>query len=196
VTKFDFYFGCSQGKMNYYCVGTVMRRADGNIAQTRCQIPKATGNIVDRYRQQIIDQQLVIQQQELQSQIQTQQLQQQQKAVHHSTPLNEGLPSERKGNLAVDQTSKNLNSGASVDRICGNNISGGDRSSGDNVNNNAVDNNKMYKLRYGSSTTKAAPTVATISNSSNISKYQPFYASVVPPNFPDNPSLKIAKTPR
>jgi hypothetical protein len=195
VIDFDFFSECSQGKMNYHCVGTVMRRADGNIAQTSCQIPKATGNSVDKYRQQIVDQQLVIQQQELQ--IETQRQQQQQKAVpHYSTPLNEGLLSERKGDLAADQISRNLSIGASVDRSCGYNISGGDRSSSDNVNNNADDNNKMYKLRYGSSTTKAAPTVAIISNSPNISKYQPFYASVIPPNFLDNPSQKITKTPR
>jgi hypothetical protein len=195
VIDFDFFSECSQGKMNYHCVGTVMRIADGNVAQTSCQIPKATGNSVDKYRQQIVDQQLVIQQQELQ--IETQRQQQQQKAVpHYSTPLNEGLLSERKGDLAADQISRNLSIGASVDRSCGYNISGGDRSSSDNVDNNADDNNKMYKLRYGSSTTKATPTVATISNSPNISKYQPFYASVTPPNFLDNPSQKIAKTPR
>ena len=185
--------------MNFYCVGTVMRRADGNITQTNSQIPKPTGNSVDKYRQQIVDQQLVIQQQDLQSQIQQQQQQQQQqlKAVpHYSTPLHEGLPSERKGNIAVDQTSRNLSGGAPVDRSCGYNISSGDRTNSDTVNYNTDDNNKMYKLRYGSSTTKTAPTVAPISNSSNISKYQPFYASIIPPNFLDNPSLKIVKTPR
>lgn len=154
-----------------------MRRIDGNIAQTSSQIQKTSGNSVDKYRQQIINQQLVIQQQELLSQ--TQQQQQQQKAApHYSTPLNEGLPSDRKGNIAVDQAPKLLTGGASVDRTSGYNLSSGDRSSNDTGNNNADDNNKMYKLRYGSSTTKTAPSVVSVGSSSspNVSKYQPFYA--------------------
>lgn len=152
-----------------------MRRIDGNIAQTSSQIQRTSGNSVDKFRQQKLNQQLVIQQQELLSQTQ----QQQQKAApHYSTPLNEGLPSDRKGNITVDQAPKLLSGGAFVDRTSGYNLSSGDRSNNDTGNNNADDNNKMYKLRYGTSTTKTAPSVVSIGSGSspNISKYQPFYA--------------------
>lgn len=173
--------------MNYYCEGAVARRTDGNIEQTGNLIPKTSGNSVDRHHQQTVDQEAAAQQHESQSQ------HHQKASAHFSTPLSEGLPSDNKHNLAIDQTPKILCSGASIDRSSGCNISGSDRSNS-NVNN-VDDNMKTYKLRYGSSVVKIAPTVTPISNLSNISKYQPFYASIPPSIVLDNQLLKNTRAP-